>query len=248
MSSRQAQANARASSTPAVTAPLGSVPPAEHISLQSEPDSSAAPSAPRRRKVGATYTLKSALRGCSTQLSLLEEHFISVQTERPGSSSKSYVLDLRFANAKPVRKRRVAWTWLTLTGVFGLLTAAAGSLSYSGATALVPTLLVGLTMCLGGIGCFIVFLRRTTESLEFTSVHGEATLISITGGIGSARAGKTFFVGLIKSINAAKAARPQSKQELLRDEMREHHRLRELGVLSQEEYETSKARILAAHE
>jgi hypothetical protein len=29
--------------------------------------------------------------------------------------------------------------------------------------------------------------------------------------------------------------------------MREHHRLRELGVLSEEEYEQSKARILAEH-
>jgi hypothetical protein len=29
--------------------------------------------------------------------------------------------------------------------------------------------------------------------------------------------------------------------------MREHHRLRELGVLSAEQYEQSKARILASH-
>ena len=55
-----------------------------------------------------------------------------------------------------------------------------------------------------------MFLRRTTESLEFTSVHGGATLVSVTGGIGSARTGKKFFVELIKSINAAKAARPQA--------------------------------------
>ena len=64
-------------------------------------------------------------------------------------------------------------------------------------------------------------------------MHGDATLVSVTGGIGSARAGKKFFVELIKSINAAKLARPQAKQQLLRDEMREHHRLRELGVLSE---------------
>ena len=62
-----------------------------------------------------------------------------------------------------------------------------------------------------------------------------------------ARAGKQFFVELIKSINAAKAERPQERPQFLRDAMREHHRLRELGVISEEQYEHSKARILASH-
>ena len=70
---------------------------------------------------------------------------------------------------------------------------------------------------------------------------------SVTGGIGSARDGKSFFVELIKDINAAKAARPQERPQFLRDEMREHHRLREIGALSEEDYEASKARILRAH-
>lgn len=227
---------------------VGAAPSAEHISLESEPDPAVTPAVAARRKVRAVYALRSALRGCSTELSLLEGHFVSVHAERPGGEFKDYVLDLRFANAKPVRVRRVAWTWLALTLVFGLLVTAAGALSYSGKTPIGPTLMVAVTMLAGTIASLFVFLRRTTESLEFTSVHGHATLISITGGIGSARAGKSFFVNLIKSINAAKAARPQQKQEFLRDEMREHHRLRELGVLSQEDYEQSKLRILAAHE
>ena len=37
------------------------------------------------------------------------------------------------------------------------------------------------------------------------------------------------------------------RPEHLRDEMREHFRLRKHGVLSAEEYEASKARILAEH-
>lgn len=52
---------------------------------------------------------------------------------------------------------------------------------------------------------------------------------------------------MIKNINAAKLARPQPKPQWFRDEMREHHRLRELKVLSEEAYEMSKRKILAAH-
>ena len=246
MPARQAKAHAQATVTSPVAMSIGAAPRAEHISLQSEPDATVTPAVTARRKVRATYVLRSALRGCSTELALLEEHFISVQRERPGESN-DYVLDLRFANAKPVRVRRIAWTWLGLTAAFSLLTTAATWLCYSAKTPLGPTLAVGATMLMGALASLFIFLRRTTESLEFTSVHGQATLISITGGIGSARAGKTFFVNVIKSINAAKQARPRSKQDFLRDEMREHHRLRELGVLSQQEYEASKARILAEH-
>jgi hypothetical protein len=72
-------------------------------------------------------------------------------------------------------------------------------------------------------------------------------LVEVTGGIGSTRQGKQFFVELIKSINAAKIERSQPRPQFLRDVMREHHRLRELGVLSEREYEQSKARILAQH-
>jgi hypothetical protein len=100
---------------------------------------------------------------------------------------------------------------------------------------------------LAAIVAALMFLRRTTESLEFTSVHGGVTLVSVTGAIGSAREGKKFFVELIKSIHAAKAARPQPPPLFLRDEMREHHRLRELGVLSEEQYAECKSRILASH-
>jgi hypothetical protein len=107
--------------------------------------------------------------------------------------------------------------------------------------------MTALVALLAALGSVLMFLRRTTESLEFTSVHGGVTLVSVTGAIGSARDGKKFFIELIKSIGAAKIARPQPPQQFLRDEMREHHRLREIGALTEAQYETSKSRILASH-
>jgi hypothetical protein len=220
---------------------------AEHISLES--DFQATESPVIKRKVRSKYALRSRLRGCQTEIAILDEHFAAVTSLRPGREMKRYEFDLRFANAKPVRVRRIAWSWAALTTVFGSLAGIAAWLFLDPTldTSTVALLAVGATMLVGAFVCGFVFLRRTTESLEFTSVHGNATLISITGGIGSARAGKAFFVNLIKSINAAKALRPQTKQQWLRDEMREHHRLRELRVLTEAEYEASKARILAAH-
>ena len=221
---------------------------AEHIHIEAEPGSVAAPTPHRLRKVRTSYVLKSRLRGCETEVSILEDHFAAVRTVRPDAQERKYEVDLRFANPKPLLVRTISWFWLSLAACMVLL--AAGGLLATWTDAgrwSSPIFLAALVLLLASAGATILFLRRTVESLEFVSMHGGATLISAVGGIGSARTGKRFFVELIKSINAAKAARPQERPQLLRDEMREHHRLRELGVLSEQQYEQSKARILASH-
>ncbi|HKQ16445.1 MAG TPA: hypothetical protein VJT80_23715 [Steroidobacteraceae bacterium] len=221
---------------------------AEHIHIEAEPGTVAAPTAHRQRKVRKSYVLKSRLRGCETEVSILEDHYVSVRTVRPDAQPRKYEFDLRFANPKPVRVRSISWFWLALAG--SMIGLAAGGLWATWADASrwsSPIFLTALVTLLASGGALIMFLRRTLESLEFVSMHGGATLLSVVGGIGSARAGKHFFIDLIKSINAAKAARPQERPQFLRDEMREHHRLRELGVMSEQQYEQGKARILAKH-
>ena len=79
------------------------------------------------------------------------------------------------------------------------------------------------------------------------SLHGRATLLTYTGGPGTLRAVQNVGGKLASHIRLAIARRRASKAEYLRDEMREHFRLKEAGVLQQEMYEASKARILAQH-
>jgi hypothetical protein len=221
---------------------------AEHISLESTPDIVASPLRHPHRKTVARFHLQSSLRGSEIEVNLLEDHYVSVRMLQPGEDVKKYTLDLRFANPRPVIARHVAWAMLALalSSFVGTLAclwwAAAGKHGW-----LHPGVFMGAAGAITTALSVWQFMRRTTESLQFKSVHGGATLISITGGIGSAKAGRRFFVDLIKNINAAKAARAQSKPHFLRDEMREHHRLRELRVLSELDYEASKTRILAAH-
>jgi len=220
---------------------------AEHISLESEPESAAAPVL--QRAVVASFTLATALRDNITQVAILEEHFVAVHTQRAHAAPLDYLIDLRFLDPRPARIRRIAWTWLSS----GLALLTLGVLAMALAPHSLPAFLlspqfgVGLVLMLGMLGALLRFTRVTTESLRFVSEHGGAVLIDITGAIGSTRRGKRFFVELIKNIRAAKQARPQPKAQRLRDEMREHHRLRELQVLSEADYEAGKARILKAH-
>jgi hypothetical protein len=105
----------------------------------------------------------------------------------------------------------------------------------------------GVVVMAISIAAVFVALRRTTESLQLRSVHGNAALVSVTGDLGSARRYKKVFAVLSRNINSARLARPQEHPQFLRDEMREHFRLHQLGVLGKREYEASKTRILAAH-
>jgi hypothetical protein len=220
----------------------------EHIHIEAEPGSVAAPAAHRLRKVRSGYALASRLRGCETELSIHEDHFVTVRTVRPDAQPRKYEFDLRFANPKPVRVRSISWLWLTLAASMILLGAGGLWASWTDAARWSsPIFLSALVTLLAAGGAITMFLRRTVESLNFVSMHGGATFISVIGGIGSARAGKKFFVELIRSINAAKALRPQERAQFLRDEMREHHRLRELGVLTEQQYEQGKSRILGSH-
>lgn len=239
--------NARAANIEHATLPAAR---AEHISIEASTEEELTPSSKRpHRIVRHTYTLKSAIRGCETELKILDGHFLGVRSVRPDQPTKKYDIDLRFANPKPVRVRHISWTWLIVT--IGLVLMSCTTLAMQWLRFDQPWqqfgfIAAGVTLLLSG-GTAFLFMRRTAESLEFTSVHGQVTLVNVSGGIGSAKGGKSFFVELIKDINAAKTAKPQAPAQFLRDEMREHHRLHALGVLSDEDYEASKARILASH-
>ena len=215
--------------------------------MEGETDLAAPPKRPPHRKVRATYALQSGLRECSTELSLLDEHYLQVHSRR-GKDAKKYSIDLRFLNSQPVRVRHVAWLWLAISAL--LLVGAGGALWFASMSSAFLTSSGFIAACVAALaaaGAAVLGIRQTTEALNFTSVHGGAPFVNVLGGIGSTKAGRTFFVTLIKEIASAKEARQQAKHELLRDEMREHHRLRELGVLSEADYEASKARILKAH-
>jgi hypothetical protein len=221
---------------------------AEHISIEADTDYVATTVRSPHRKIRAKYELRSAMRKCSTELALLDEHYLQVQTTRARKPLLKYSIDLRFLNSQPVRVRRIAWPWFLSSAL--LLVGAAGAM-WLASTALSmfanPAFIGGCAAIACALGAAFLGVRGTSESLRFTSVHGGAVFVDVLGGLGSTRSGKTFFIAMIKDIAAAKAARPQGKQQWLRDEMREHHRLRELGVLSEAEYQASKTRILKAH-
>lgn len=213
---------------------MGAAMRAEHICLAS--DEFLVEEQPRAIGVGPTVKVASGLRGCEVELSLRADHQLVVRTLRRRRPARKYSLDLRFVAAEPVIRRRIAWiSW----GAAAALVA----LGVSGEAVLLPTIgCLVAAPCAGLIGWY-----RTRENIELHSIHGAAPLAEITGGLGCSRSLASFMAELGRRIEAARSQVTQSKQQFLRDEMREHHRLWSEGVLPDAVYDAGKRRILRAH-
>lgn len=217
---------------------------AEHILLESDTREVPDPRSPH--KMHGRVEVRSLLRRKALQLELIDYYYLVVRRYRSGFLRAEYVIDLRFVDSSLAFSRRVASRWILAT----LMLAALGSaiaLRVQLSAAPGNWLIACVVVCGMAIGTAVVCIYRTTETVELFSSHGRARLLAFTSGIGAIRALKPFKAKLAAHIRLAIAARRPTKGQQLRDEMREHFRLRETGVLSAEDYESSKERILAGH-
>lgn len=220
----------------------------EHITLDGGADPGATAAEQSQMATLQRYSIPGRPDGHYTELSILEKHYLRVRIVGSSSGTRVYQFDLRFAAPAPVRVRRVPWVWALGAGglaAFGLGTLAATWPAMT--SALGWGTIAGLYVALVGTVIACVCLRWTTESLQLRSVHGAATLVGVSGWLGSMRRHQQMFAEVSRNVIAATNARPQELPQFLRDEMREHFRLRKLGVLNETEYEAAKAAILAAH-
>jgi hypothetical protein len=217
---------------------------AEHILLESDfrevPDPHAA------RKVHARIAFRSRLRWRSLQLEIFDYYYLSVRSQSR-SSRLDYVLDLRFIGVPQV-SRHVSWRWITASLL--LLSLAYGILQFGHSS---PPWwqrdwLAGCAALAGAWAVTtLVAIYRTTETVRLLSTGCDASLLEFTGGIGTLRDVRDFMAKVAAHVRLAAAARRSTSTKHLRDELREHARLKTLGVLCETEYESAKACILGKH-
>jgi hypothetical protein len=220
----------------------------EHILLESS-EPREVPELRTARRIHARALLRSRLRRHVAELVLLDLCYLSVRHQRRRGSISRYVLDLRFVDPVPRLERHVPSRWIGASAAgFALTFLVAWQVAHSPGHWWEHA---SLTACAGlfaaSIGITFVAVWRTTETVALYSTHGRARLFEFTGGLGTFRGLRAFEPLLIAHLRHAVAARRRDFGDHLRDEMREHARLRDLGVLSGNEYEISKRRVLAAH-
>lgn len=219
----------------------------EHILLESEVRD--VPELRAARKVHARLVIQNPLRRRALELTLIDYFYLSVRERRARNPGLEYVLDLRFADPTLRLSRHVPWRWLMATLALAVLCGAIGwrIVTASGPwwqhswIAVFGALFTALSVAV------IVSAWRAHETLVLFSTNGRARLLEFTGGLGTFRTIRRFSTQLAAHLRIAIAARRPVSGEHLRDEMREHFRLKSIGVLPEEEYEAAKRLILARH-
>ena len=170
---------------------------AEHISIEGEPEDFSPPTKQPHRITRHSYTLASRLRGCcdgafdprgplswrARRASGRRASQVSARSalrESEAGARPPHLVDLARRVARPGRaaaRALLASAWSSHAPLFGSRAARRIGCSVHRR---------GRSHCCSSAG--------TTESLEFRSAHGDATLVGVIGGVGSARSGKKFFV------------------------------------------------------
>ena len=222
------------------------MPQGECILLESD-EQPTVPHPRASRKRHARVEAPDRIRRRVLRLEIFDYFYLAVRVQNAQSVTAEYVLDLRFVDPSVRMSRHIATRWLVATLVLAALAVAIG-LRVQGSAAPGNWLVACLIASTLAVGAGFVCAYRTTETLAVFSFHGRARLLDYTGTLGLGRALRPFLIKLSAHVRIAIAARRRSKALHLRDEMREHARLHETGVLTKPEYEAGKVRILAAHE
>ena len=219
----------------------------EHIVLEAE--TREVPELQSRRRVHASLQCRSRLRRRSLHLSIIDYYYLGIRVGQSGAAAREYVLDLRFVDPSFALTRQIPWrciwTALALTAATG-----AGAMWYAAEAASRARYLaaeVSATLFAGATLAYLAVAVRLVETVALHSIHGRIAVLEYRGGVGTLRRIRPFMRKLGAHVRLAAAARRSTRAEHLRDELREHYRLKEAGVLAGETYDASKARILAQH-
>jgi hypothetical protein len=216
---------------------------AEHICL--EDDSPETASSAISEIVEYRLQLKRRTHGSEQNIPIYDSGRIEVDFSQRKAEPCCYRIDAHNLDASPLVVRHVARGTL----ITALVTGAASTLLLALPLWFTPfgawQSPVGILLATMGLFALLLGVYRTGETVSFASLHGRVPIITVHGGIRCHKYCATLSE-VLGTVTAA-VRNETDVANLLRNEMREHHRLKVEGVIEDQDFETAKLRILSAH-
>jgi hypothetical protein len=195
------------------------------------------------RKAIETWQLRDRFHRRRLELQTFDDAMLTLTEFGRGKTLRAQRLDLRFldpAAALTLRRPRRLLKLALGSAACGLLCLALDVVLPS---SLLP-LLGGASLALAALVALIA-ARRTGEEVVFFTRHGRAPALRWQAGFGCVRRSRKLRPRLAAAIDEASRGPVANRAASLRAEMREHYRLKEAGILSNEECTAAARRILA---
>jgi len=178
-----------------------------------------------------------------TEVTLFEGDWLSIRHHSRSKAGHAQLINLKFVDPTPNVQKYLAKKSLGLAAGFATLGIVNSLLALFSIWQNV-TIVTAACAFVGMLVAFAVFMYRTQERFVFHTRNGRAPVILLLATLGSFRKCRRFIPQLSDAINDAQAHEKKIKEQLLREEMREHYRLTETGVLSKDVCSTSTQKIL----
>ncbi len=216
---------------------------AEHICLEADSQESVSESV--TEAVEYRLQLSRPTHGSVHNIAIYNSGRIDVDFSKRKAAPQSYRLHARNLDAHPEVSRHVAKRCLLTALVTGTVAATLLVLPLWFGPFGPWQLPAGILLATASLFALLLGVYRTGESVSFSSQHGRVPVLTIHGGIRCRKRCEALFQRLAQ-VTAAVRSEVDIAQ-LLREEMREHHRLKLEGIIEDEDYEAAKLRILSAH-
>jgi len=181
------------------------------------------------------------MRRCRSEFTLFNNHRLSVETQGFMRDARDYTVDIGILDPYPKRTFKVGWSYLL---VFFALCGAACFFALSDLT-LNTTLLSISLVAFAGVS-LILAIYRSHDRIVFYSQHGRTPLVVLFNRSPDRVTLDSFTGTLVEHIKDAKNHN-QGANEKLNEELKEHRRLMEEGIISSKRYDIAKRRILSQH-
>jgi len=194
------------------------------------------------RKAQQHFHIVNRSHALQTEMILFEGGWLSVRQHRSRQAGVAQMINLNYVDPRPTVTRifsRRSFAVCIALAVAALVTTVLALFSVQIAWTIPATLLL-LT---GAAVAFAAFAYRTRKDVVFHTRHGRAPVISLMGTLGSFRTLRAIVPKLVEAIERTAESEADPKKRL-RNEMREHYRLRECGVLNETICAQSTQRIL----
>lgn len=195
------------------------------------------------REIRDEIVIRDPIRRTQTTVRIYAEGWIDIETGRPGKEPHLNRINLRYIDAVPTMERFYPIDLLKISGIMAAVATAASIPAMLGwfAMYMMPTAVVAAAGALSGIW---ISFYRSHEKVVFETLHGRAEAIYLTAGLGTIRQFQRIVPRLVEAIADAAQSVHEETAIYLRAEMREHYRLCNEGILTDEECAESTGRIL----
>jgi hypothetical protein len=173
-------------------------------------------------------------------------HFISIHTKRLFRRPVNYWIDLRYVEPMPMRSFVIDRPALWVTAALALLSAIFFLVAWLSDKPLF-WLAVAVPLVCAAVIAALILAQRSKHRIVFCSRYGRIPWFELLVAKPGRRAVDDFIETLTGAIHKASNDRDHGEGGRLGAELREQRRLRDGGILSEQDYKTVMARLLKQH-